>query len=86
MLRVSNAFVIPRIVLSPLPLDALFYDVYTELSELHLSKVGLDTSWYDVDVGENSTGETIWGETRKYFTMRTYRLPIARLKEKMSTV
>jgi len=55
--------------------DALFYDVYTHLSELHLNQVGLEVVWDDVDVSEEKQGR--WGQTRKYFTLPFYRLPIA---------
>lgn len=58
--------------------DALFYDVYTHVSELHLADVGIDISWSDVDVFANS-GER-WGATREYFGMRLYRLPIGSMR------
>ena len=64
--------------------DALFYDVYTQLSELHLSNLGMAVEWYDVDLGESNNDEGIWGETRKYFTIRYYRLPVASLKQKVA--
>ncbi|EJD02699.1 uncharacterized protein FOMMEDRAFT_133950 [Fomitiporia mediterranea MF3/22] len=62
--------------------NALFYDVYTQLSELHLSNVGLSVSWSDVDLfeeGEKQEEVDRWGGTRKYFSMRFYRLPLARM-------
>ncbi len=43
------------------------------LKILHLSDVGLDVQWYDVDVS-NEDGR--WGSSREYFTVPTYRLPI----------
>lgn len=58
--------------------DALFYDVYTRVSDCHLAEVGADVDWYDVEVDQ---GDEQWGETRKYFTLPIYRLPIARLKK-----
>jgi hypothetical protein len=65
-------------VLTPTPLDALFYDVYTHLAELHLATIGIDVEWMDVDV---ATQEVVrWGETRRYFSVRLYRLPIGRIR------
>lgn len=63
--------------------DALFYDVYTRLSECHLSEIGANVRWSDVDVDVSSEeDQERWGETRKYFTQPIYRLPIAQLKQK----
>ncbi|OBZ67211.1 Protein arginine N-methyltransferase 2 [Grifola frondosa] len=58
--------------------NALFYDVYTHVSDLHLADVGIDIEWSDVDVlaGE----ENRWGKTREYFAMRFYRLPVGRMR------
>ena len=58
--------------------DALFYDVYTHVSELHLEDIGIDVQWSDVDVFEGETDR--WGKTREYFAMRTYRLPVGKMK------
>ncbi|TFK75358.1 hypothetical protein BDN72DRAFT_513910 [Pluteus cervinus] len=58
--------------------NAMFYDVYTHISELHLSQVGLDVEWSDVDVGESR--DSRWGSSRQYFSLPTYRLPIAKLR------
>jgi len=58
--------------------NALFYDVYTRVSELHLADVGLDVEWSDVDVHTGSA--TRWGQTREYFGMPLYRLPIGRMR------
>jgi protein arginine N-methyltransferase 2 len=58
--------------------DALFYDVYTRLSDLHLADIGVDVEWSDVDVTE--TNKDRWGETREYFTMPIYRLPEGRMR------
>ena len=56
--------------------DALFYDVYTHLAELHLAELGIDVEWYDIDV---SMQEGVrWGNTQGYFCMRLYRLPVGR--------
>ncbi|EKM54393.1 uncharacterized protein PHACADRAFT_123415 [Phanerochaete carnosa HHB-10118-sp] len=58
--------------------NALFYDVYTHVSELHLAEAGVDVEWSDVDVFDNSTER--WGNTREYFSRRFYRLPIAKMR------
>ncbi|CDO74448.1 hypothetical protein BN946_scf184979.g3 [Trametes cinnabarina] len=58
--------------------NATFYDVYTHVSELHLADVGIDVEWSDVDVFEGDTDR--WGKTREYFAMRTYRLPVGRMR------
>ncbi|KAH9972414.1 arginine methyl transferase [Lactifluus volemus] len=56
--------------------NALFYDVYTHLAELHLAELGIDLEWDDVDV---ATQEGVrWGNTQGYFSMRLYRLPVGR--------
>ncbi|KAG2750251.1 hypothetical protein P692DRAFT_20952825 [Suillus brevipes Sb2] len=60
--------------------NALFYDVYTRLSELHLADAGADVVWSDVDVSAQKDEER-WGETRKYFSLPIYYLPIAKLKQ-----
>jgi len=56
--------------------NALFYDIYTNLAELHLTNVGLTVEWNDVDVGCDDETDR-WSGTRKYFGMRFYRLPVA---------
>jgi len=58
--------------------NALFYDVYTHVAELHLAGVGIDVEWTDVDVAAQEAVR--WGETQKYFSMRLYRLPIGRIR------
>ncbi|KAG8213881.1 hypothetical protein J3R82DRAFT_10625 [Butyriboletus roseoflavus] len=64
--------------------NALFYDVYTRVSDCHLSEIGTDVDWHDIEVGldDSDPGDGgRWGETRKYFTLPIYRLPIAQLKK-----
>jgi len=60
--------------------NATFYDVYTNLAEMHLTEVGLSTTWVDVDLAdiEDKTSD-IWGEMRVYFSLPIYRLPIAQM-------
>ena len=58
--------------------DNTFYDVYTHVSELHLADAGLDIEWTDVDVVEGKQDR--WNETRKYFSVRTYRLPVGKMR------
>ncbi|KAH9858826.1 hypothetical protein C2E23DRAFT_800271 [Lenzites betulinus] len=58
--------------------NALFYDVYRHVSDLHLTDVGIDVTWSDVDVFEGDTDR--WGKTREYFAMRTYCLPVGRMR------
>ncbi|KAG6832595.1 hypothetical protein H0H92_014431 [Tricholoma furcatifolium] len=48
--------------------NALFYDVYTHISELHLSEVGIDVQWVDVDVTSDSKKDR-WGDSRNYFSL-----------------
>ena len=64
-----------------MPVDALFYDVSTQVAELHLAAVGIDVEWTDVDVAAQEAVQ--WGETQKYFSMRHYRLPIGRIRNFM---
>ncbi|PPQ71082.1 hypothetical protein CVT26_011622 [Gymnopilus dilepis] len=42
--------------------NAFFYDVYTQISDLHLSNLGFNVMWSDVDVGseEEDEGMTIY--------------------------
>lgn len=61
--------------------DALFYDVYTQLSELHLKNIGIDVTWSDVDVIGDSENQDKWNGTRSYFGLRLYRLPIGTLSD-----
>ena len=73
---VCSPIIITTWLLIATPPDAAFYDVYTHLAELHLATVGIDIEWEDVDV---ATQEAVrWGDTRGYFSMRLYRLPVGR--------
>jgi protein arginine N-methyltransferase 2 len=62
-------------------LDALFYDVYTHVAELHLATIGIDVEWTDVDAAAREAVR--WGETQKYFSIRLYRLPVGRTRNPM---
>jgi protein arginine N-methyltransferase 2 len=59
-------------------IDALFYDVYTRISEIHLEQIGLDVDWIDVDV--TSDDEERWLRSKEYFSLPFYRLPVVRLR------
>ncbi|KAG6841891.1 hypothetical protein C0991_005621 [Blastosporella zonata] len=48
--------------------NALFYDVYTHISELHLCDVGIDIEWTDVDVSVELNKDR-WGNSRNYFSL-----------------
>jgi len=65
-------------VLTAARLDASFYDVYTHLAELHLATVGIDVEWEDIDVAMQEALR--WGDTKGYFCMRLYRLPVGRIR------
>ncbi|KAJ7096265.1 S-adenosyl-L-methionine-dependent methyltransferase [Mycena epipterygia] len=54
--------------------NATIYDVYTRVAEVHLADAGLDVKWSDVDVSEQRHR---WGNSRPYFTLPMYRLPVA---------
>lgn len=58
--------------------DPLFYDVYTQLSDLHLADIGLAVEWSDVDVSQEHQDR--WGNTKKYFTTPIYRLPVCKMR------
>jgi len=58
--------------------NALFYDVYCKVSELHLAELGIDIQWQQLDVSED-VGVDRWGNSREYFTMRLYHLPVGRM-------
>ncbi|KAK0731796.1 S-adenosyl-L-methionine-dependent methyltransferase [Lasiosphaeris hirsuta] len=55
------------------------YDVYTKVSEMHLSEAGLDTDWDEIPVDMKELAEAGKGEwegvKRRYWTLDTYRLP-----------
>ncbi|PPQ67249.1 hypothetical protein CVT25_005833 [Psilocybe cyanescens] len=59
--------------------NAFFYDIYTRISEIHLADIGLEVTWADVDVSFDDK-EGRWGETREYFSLPLYRLPIGKMK------
>ncbi|KAI0313006.1 hypothetical protein OF83DRAFT_1066264 [Amylostereum chailletii] len=59
--------------------NAVFYDVYTKLADINLAEIGIELTWEDVDVAA-AQGVDRWGQTREYFAMRLYRLPVGRLK------
>jgi len=58
--------------------NALFYDVYTHVADLHLADVGIDIEWSDVDVTAGS--DERWGKTREYFALPLYRLPVGKMR------
>lgn len=60
-------------------IDALFYDVYTRIAEIHLSEVGVDVQWFDVDVSYDASKENRWGNSRNYFSLPLYRMPIGNM-------
>jgi len=58
--------------------NPLFYDVYTHIAELHLADIGIDVEWFNVNVTPDMN-ENRWGETRKYFTLPLYLLPLGKV-------
>ncbi|KAK9897586.1 S-adenosyl-L-methionine-dependent methyltransferase [Cystobasidium minutum MCA 4210] len=58
-----------------------FYEVYTHVSEMHLSEIGLKTEWYEVDMNSTDKGQVTWeGIVRRYWNIPCpYRLPICQL-------
>lgn len=62
-----------------MPTDPLFYDVYTNMAEIHLREIGFSVSWKDVDV-HSTQNDGVWGETRKYFSLRTCRVPLVKME------
>ena len=58
------------------------YDIYTEVSEMHLRDAGLATTWHEVDVAQRFRGESTWQETaRKYWDVPgPFRVPICELE------
>lgn len=63
----------------PFAPDVLFYDVYTNVAELHLSNVGLDVTWKQLSVAPKVT-EDRWGGSLQYFSLPFYQLPIAKMR------
>ncbi|GJJ16206.1 hypothetical protein Clacol_010502 [Clathrus columnatus] len=62
--------------------NSTIYDVYTQIAELHLQEAGLSVQWSDVDLdAELGSDKDRWGDTRKYFNQRFYRLPIATMDQ-----
>ncbi|KAF8161132.1 arginine methyl transferase [Crassisporium funariophilum] len=59
--------------------NAFFYDIYTHISELHLIGVGLEVDWSDIDVSFDAQEER-WGQSREYFSLPIYRLPVGKMK------
>jgi len=37
-----------------------FYEVYTHVSEMHLSEIGLKTTWHEVDMNSTDKGQATW--------------------------
>jgi len=60
-----------------------FYDIYTHISDLHLADIGLNVDWSDIDVSLDSD-EDRWGQSREYFSLPIYRLPIGRMRPSSS--
>ncbi|KAK3904625.1 hypothetical protein C8A05DRAFT_13530 [Staphylotrichum tortipilum] len=58
---------------------SICYDVYTKVSELHLTDAGLDVDWNVIDVDMSHLAEAGKGEwegvKRRYWTLDKYRLP-----------
>ncbi|TLD25523.1 hypothetical protein PspLS_05540 [Pyricularia sp. CBS 133598] len=56
------------------------YDVYINVSEMHLAEAGLDVDWTDVPVDMERMAEAGKGEwegvKRRYWTLDNYRLPV----------
>ncbi|KAH0589068.1 hypothetical protein H2248_004840 [Termitomyces sp. 'cryptogamus'] len=59
--------------------NALFYDVYTHIADIHLSQVGINVEWSDIDVSVDASRETRWGDSRNYFSLPLYRMPTGKL-------
>jgi len=58
--------------------NATFYDVYSQVAELHLQEIGLKTTWVDIDICQDLRSK--WGGTRVYFSLPIYRMPICSLQ------
>jgi protein arginine N-methyltransferase 2 len=59
--------------------DVLFYDVYTNVSEMHLNDVGLDVTWTQMNVASKAT-EDRWGGSLQYFSLPFYQLPVGKMR------
>jgi protein arginine N-methyltransferase 2 len=62
----------------PCGLDPVFYDVYTNLAELHLGEMGCSVTWTDVGV-QAAQRDEVWGQTRKYFSLPVCRVPLVKM-------
>lgn len=62
-----------------LGLDALFYDVYTNVAELHLNDLGLDVTWKQLSAAPD-VSEDRWGESLQYFSLPFYQLPLGKMR------
>jgi protein arginine N-methyltransferase 2 len=59
--------------------DVLFYDVYTNVSEMHLNDLGLDVTWKQLSVAPKVT-EDRWGGSLQYFSLPFYQLPVGKMR------
>ena len=60
-------------------LDVLFYDVYTNVAELHLNDLGLDMTWKQLSVAPK-VAEDRWGGSLQYFSLPFYQLPVGKMR------
>ncbi|EJU02680.1 S-adenosyl-L-methionine-dependent methyltransferase [Dacryopinax primogenitus] len=58
--------------------NAVFYDVASRLAEIHLLKLGLSTHWVQVWVKADVL--EAWYDSRQYFKLEWYKLPICSLR------
>jgi len=59
--------------------NVLFYDVYTNVSEMHLNGLGLGVTWTQLDVAPKVT-EDRWGGSLQYFSLPFYQLPVGKMR------
>ncbi|KAJ7497342.1 arginine methyl transferase [Mycena latifolia] len=52
--------------------NTTIYDVSTKVADIHLADAGFDVKWSAVDVSQQRK----WGNSRPYFTVPIYKLPI----------
>jgi type IV protein arginine methyltransferase len=64
---------------NPFTPDVLFYDVYTNVAELHLNDLGLDVTWKQLSVAPKVT-EDRWGGSLQYFSLPFYQLPVGKMR------